>query len=192
MDLDPRLQEFFLASRGGGQHGPKKLERRPGGPRGSTRGGPVLRRRRSRITAYLQWILSTRASQEEPLKIALGTSANIRRSRITAYMAAPALRTEIWNRIAAYLQCPVNSCRGPSGHRGGPLRRSTSTDDADHCIFTMDPDLRFTARRKYAVAMALSHFDPRPAGQQPVVLSPGDLPKTPTLRGQGPNTLHEL
>ena len=119
LDFDPRLQELFLASRGGGQHGPKKLERRPGSPRGSTRGGPVLRRRRSRITAYLQWILSTGASQEEPLKIALGTSANIRRSRITAYMAAPALRTDIWNRITAYLQCPVNSCRRPSGHRGG-------------------------------------------------------------------------
>ena len=108
LDFDPRLQEFFLGGRGGGQHGPKKLERRPGSPRGSTRGGPVLRRRRSRITAYLQSILSTGASQEGPLKIGLGPSANIRRSRITAYMAAPALRRGTWRIIAACIQCPVN------------------------------------------------------------------------------------
>ena len=111
-------RNFSWAARGGGQRGAKKLERRPGGPRGSSWRRPVLRRRRSRITAYIQWILSTGASQEGPLKIRLGSSANIRRSRITAYMAAPALRTEIWNRIAAYTQCSVNSCRRSSGHRG--------------------------------------------------------------------------
>ena len=48
----------------------------------------------------------------------------------------------------------------------------------------MDPDLRFTARRKYAVAMALGEFDPRSPDELLAYFRRGIPPEIPTLRGQ--------
>ena len=95
-----RPEESFLDGQGGG---PRRGVPPPRTPRGRLgrpwrrpllRGRrPLLRGRRARITAYLQWILSTGASpegpgasEEGPLKLGLGASAEIRRSRLTAYL----------------------------------------------------------------------------------------------------------
>ena len=86
LDFDPGgFSTFFCPPEGRAADG-SPPPRRPRGRLGRPWRRPLLRGPRARITAYLQWILSTGASQEGPLKIGLGASAEIRRSRITAYL----------------------------------------------------------------------------------------------------------
>ena len=80
---------------GGGAAACSPPPRTPRGRLGRPWRRPLWRRRRARITAYLQWILSTGASQEGPLEIGLGASDILRRRIIHCKIGGAVARTKM-------------------------------------------------------------------------------------------------
>ena len=140
-------------------------------PRGAPRGRlgrpwrrPVSRRRRARIASYLQCIVAPTSPAKGHLRPGLATMRHMRRARIPAYLQRLVVPKDSASRFAAYLQRPVKRCRGRRGEAKTPIGKTRWTDDAEPCIFTVDPDLPFSARRTCAVAVALTEIEGRWAG----------------------------
>ena len=133
-------------------------------PRGSPRSpwrGPVSRRRRTRFASYLQWIVAPTSPAKGHLREGLATMRHIRRARIPPYLQRIVVPRDSASRFAPYLQRPVKRCRGRRGEAKTPMGKTRWTDDADPFIFTVDPDLPFSARCKHEVKMALPEIGGR-------------------------------